>query len=254
MKGYAANFHLGKAIVGGVKWRQRTVGCLPAVNGRRYPTWRRGFTLIELLVVIGIIVLIAAIIFPIYANARKRALYTIDISNLRQLGMAIRMYQQDYGCFPCCSDGDADWQFHYAGDLLPYTRSPQVFVCPMDWHHNLSFWRAPCTNCSYTSYQFEFPSLLDPPNIMNDWPVYLRYPSDYPFAVDGIHWYQGVRGQNELPPILRDSSLLEPVFVLRGDGRVSRWRLPVENFLWSDCHIIQIATGEWPTGSACREH
>jgi len=57
---------------------------------------RRGFTLIELLVVIGIIALLAAILFPVFAKARARARQTVCLSNLRQLGLAITAYSQDY--------------------------------------------------------------------------------------------------------------------------------------------------------------
>jgi len=56
---------------------------------------RRGFTLIELLVVIAIIAVLAAILFPVFAAARERARITACGSNLRQLGMASRMYAQD---------------------------------------------------------------------------------------------------------------------------------------------------------------
>lgn len=248
MKGYATTVNSVKAIVSKAKWIQMMVSCLTAVNVRRHPSGRRGFTLIELVVVIGIIVLIAAIIFPVISNARKRALYTIDISNLRQIGLAIRMYQQDYGGFPTLSDS-ALAVFECAYELLPYTGSSKVFDCPMDQRFSWPSSRPPCTQCIYSSYGLEYlPSPLDPTDSIEDWPVYLQHPSDYPLAVDQVHWYQAGRRLNELPPILRDRSLVEPAFVLRGDGRVSTWRIPVANFAWSTCHIIQIATGEWPAG------
>lgn len=57
---------------------------------------KRGFTLIELLVVIAIIAILAAILFPVFARARERARRATCQSNLKQIGMAINMYGDDY--------------------------------------------------------------------------------------------------------------------------------------------------------------
>src|SRR5947208_16218835 len=59
-------------------------------------TQKRGFTLIELLVVIAIIAILAAILFPVFAQAREKARQTTCLSNLKQLGLGFRMYLQDY--------------------------------------------------------------------------------------------------------------------------------------------------------------
>src|SRR5437868_5965640 len=56
----------------------------------------RAFTLIELLVVIAIIAVLAAILFPVFAQARESARQTMCASNMRQLGLAMRMYLTDY--------------------------------------------------------------------------------------------------------------------------------------------------------------
>src|SRR5437870_4404146 len=57
---------------------------------------RKGFTLIELLVVIAIIAILAAILFPVFAQARNKARAAVCSSNLKQIGTAVQMYAQDW--------------------------------------------------------------------------------------------------------------------------------------------------------------
>jgi len=81
------------------------------INATRRIT-RRGFTLVELLVVIAIIAILAAILFPVFARAREAARSASCRSNLKQIGLAINMYRQDYDeTMPFQVNGSL-WTFH----------------------------------------------------------------------------------------------------------------------------------------------
>jgi len=92
-----------------------------------------GFTLIELLVVIAIIAILAAILFPVFANAREKARQTSCMSNLKQLGLAIQMYSQDYDeRVVLYGTGDPSYTqvFYWTGLLWPYTKASGIMQCP----------------------------------------------------------------------------------------------------------------------------
>jgi prepilin-type N-terminal cleavage/methylation domain-containing protein len=96
---------------------------------------RAAFTLIELLVVIVIIAFIAAIMFPVFAQAREKARQTSCLSNINQTVKAAMMYRDDAdGYYPrLCFQGPRTDIFeinYWYVALYPYTKSWQVFVCP----------------------------------------------------------------------------------------------------------------------------
>ena len=88
---------------------------------------RRGFTLIELLVVIAIIAILAAILFPVFARAREKARQSSCLSNVKQIGLGLRMYNDDYdGYWPCYHTDYIGW----ARLVMPYVSNEQIFKCP----------------------------------------------------------------------------------------------------------------------------
>ncbi|HEY3397871.1 MAG TPA: DUF1559 domain-containing protein [Armatimonadota bacterium] len=95
---------------------------------------RSGFTLIELLVVIAIIAILAAILFPVFARAREKAMQSNCLSNVKQLTLGVIMYNsdndqymppawRDWGGSPTC------WP-SWRGAIYPYVKNLQLFKCP----------------------------------------------------------------------------------------------------------------------------
>jgi prepilin-type N-terminal cleavage/methylation domain-containing protein/prepilin-type processing-associated H-X9-DG protein len=97
---------------------------------------KRGFTLIELLVVIAIIAILAAILFPVFAQAREAARKSSCLSNTKQLTLAAMQYTQDYDeALPRSYDAGVPARGWF--DVVqPYIKNNQVFYCPSDSIHN----------------------------------------------------------------------------------------------------------------------
>jgi len=102
---------------------------------------KSGFTLIELLVVIAIISILAAILFPVFARARESARRASCLSNLKQIGLAVMQYTQDfdeylpkenvYGSSVLETGGYASGNLHlWMHSIWPYIKNAQVFNCP----------------------------------------------------------------------------------------------------------------------------
>ncbi len=112
----------------------------------------QGFTLIELLVVIAIIAILAAILFPVFARAREKARQTSCLNNMKQLGLGMLMYAQDYDEMFCALGGGRGWIYDppvpghpdfnrhpdhdppyidsWANLIYPYIKNIQIYRCP----------------------------------------------------------------------------------------------------------------------------
>src|SRR5260221_10572497 len=99
----------------------------------RMGSQKRAFTLIELLVVIAIIAILAAILFPVFAQAREKARGVSCLSNIKQITLAFQMYLQDYDevmvphRVAATEDG---YRMRWPKLCNPYIKNWQIFRCP----------------------------------------------------------------------------------------------------------------------------
>jgi prepilin-type N-terminal cleavage/methylation domain-containing protein len=185
-------------------------------NGGVFVMRRGAFTLIELLVVIAIIAILAAILFPVFSQAREKARQSQCTSNSRNIGMATQQYLQDYDerfpfwRTPCWVGGPSNM---YAPPVPiaqePYVRNRQVYKCPStgrDWSWPLACaGDDPAANRSRGWWGCGGAYGLHPAINRPDWIIFTSY------------------GYNEF--IQNDAD---------GYGRLARIRTPAEFVIWGD--------------------
>jgi prepilin-type N-terminal cleavage/methylation domain-containing protein len=149
----------------------------------------QGFTLIELLVVIAIIAILAAILFPVFAQAREKARAITCVSNLKELALACIMYDQDYdeqypgmwqwspGAYvsngPYFMNLQIPQNPEQTCETCPYVKNSQIYACPDHaiYDYNFGAPYPPVTDQSiYFSYGMAYPNM---------WGTDVASPPDY---------------------------------------------------------------------------
>lgn len=94
--------------------------------------YRRAFTLIVLLVVIAIIAILSAILFPVFTQAKVSAKFSGNISNLRQVSIAMMLYVDDNGGYPMMSSlSGTEPRMRWPDYIFPYAKSTEIFYGPL---------------------------------------------------------------------------------------------------------------------------
>lgn len=183
----------------------------------------KAFTLIELLVVIAIIALLAAILFPVFSRARENARRASCQSNLKQLGLGMMQYVQDYDEYqPAGLGGTISTSMGkgWAGQILPYVKSTEVFRCPNELNR---YSGSPASSAivKYYSYRYNYSLTRDQGNVGGNTFIYQKKIAAYSHPGVSVLLYESVSDPYEL--------VSEEVSSPIGNGRKRRPTSPTSN-------------------------
>ena len=153
--------------------------------GRR----NQGFTLIELLVVIAILSILAALLSPVFAQARERGRSTVCLSNLRQIGTAFQLYSDQWEL--TAEEAYSPWEWPQC--TYPYLKNVGVYVCPSNaWSKAWSDYLKSISNTQAPySYEMTHPK------------VYCAQKTPYPCGTENIGQYSNASPSTlGVPPVL----------------------------------------------------
>ena len=207
---------------------------------------RSAFTLVELLVVIGILSVLAGISLPVFNRAKRSAKQSACLSNVRQLGAAIAIYQGFYdGYFPNAVNpvdraepqgwsSQPAWEAEipsmplFRDVMLPYVKDPEVFHCPLDNGTNISddskgdtFVSSPSLFLQYGS-SYDYRSLVAFEQLAD---TAFRAPASVPVLNDATGAWHGGR-----PLVVSDFDDMDRVLSVERDFRY--------NTLFADSHAM----------------